>query len=153
MRKKKKAKKNRDGKGSKRRSRREVFKQLASTFLYMKTSFNSLKLVCFFFFFYLQELAVSSPEPMDVSGVEEADNCGPGQCTDSEGSDYTPGRKKKKRAGSSKDKKKSGSNADRSSSKKKEPEPEEDDGDDDDDCMVTTHLHAHTHLPIELCAE
>lgn len=88
----------------------------------------------------MQELAVSSPEPMDVSGMEEADDGGLGQCSDSEGSDYTPGRKKKKRASSSKDKKKSSSNADRSNSKKKEPEPEEDDDDDDDDCMVTTHL-------------
>lgn len=86
----------------------------------------------------MQELAISSPEPMDVSGVEEADD-GPAQCSDSEGSDYTPGRKKKKRASSSKDKKKSSSNADRSTSKKKEPEPEEDDDDDEDDCTVITH--------------
>lgn len=91
----------------------------------------------------LQELTVSSPEPMDVSGVEEADG-GPGQGSDSEGSDYAPGRKKKKRASSSKDKKKGSSSADRSASKKKEPEPEpeeeDDDDDDDDDCMVRTHL-------------
>ncbi|CAF91815.1 unnamed protein product, partial [Tetraodon nigroviridis] len=66
--------------------------------------------------------------------IEDGDNGGPGQCSDSEGSDYTPRRKKRKRASSSKDKKKSGSNADRSTSKKKEPKPEEDD-DDEVDCM------------------
>lgn len=90
--------------------------------------------------FYLQELAVSSPEHVDVRGVEEADDGGLGQSSDSEGSNYTPGRKKKKRASSSKDKKKSSSNAERSTSKKKEPEPVEDDDDDDDDYMVITHL-------------
>lgn len=76
-----------------------------------------------------------------MSGVEEADGI-PGQCSDTEGSDYAPGRKKKKRASSSKDKKKGSSSADRSTSKKKEPEPEEedDDDDDDDDCMVGTHF-------------
>ncbi|XP_041665031.1 chromodomain-helicase-DNA-binding protein 4a isoform X3 [Cheilinus undulatus] len=75
-----------------------------------------------------EELPISSPEPMDVGGVEEAED-GAAPRSDSEGSDYTPGRKKKKRASSGKEKKK----ADRSSSKKKEPEPEEEDDDDDDD--------------------
>ncbi|XP_056892928.1 chromodomain-helicase-DNA-binding protein 4-like isoform X2 [Takifugu flavidus] len=78
-----------------------------------------------------EELTISSPELMDVSGVEEADDGGPVQCSDSEGSDYTPGRKKKKRLCSSKDKKKG--SADRITYKKKEPGPEEDDDDDDDD--------------------
>uniref|UniRef100_A0A3Q3VJI6 Uncharacterized protein n=1 Tax=Mola mola TaxID=94237 RepID=A0A3Q3VJI6_MOLML len=46
---------------------------------------------------------------MDVGGAEDADDGGPGQRSDSEGSDYTPGRKKKKRAGSGKEKKRSSS--------------------------------------------
>lgn len=77
---------------------------------------------------------MSSPEPMDVGVVEEGEDGG--QRSDSEGSDYTPGRKKKKRASSSKEKKRSSAGAERSSSKKKEPEPEEDDDDDDDDSSV-----------------
>nr|XP_043873739.1 chromodomain-helicase-DNA-binding protein 4a isoform X2 [Solea senegalensis] len=103
IKKKKKAKKSKEGKGSKRRSRRE-------------------------------ELAISSPEPMDMGGAEEAEEGGASvQRSDSEGSDYTPGRKKKKRASSGKEKKRSSSAGERSSSKKKEPEPEDDDDDDDDD--------------------
>ncbi|XP_029976288.1 chromodomain-helicase-DNA-binding protein 4a [Salarias fasciatus] len=80
-----------------------------------------------------EELAISSPEPMDIGGVEEAEDGGHAQRSDSEGSDYTPGRKKKKRGSSGKEKKRSSAGAERSSSKKKEPEPEEDDDDDDDD--------------------
>ncbi|XP_078123314.1 chromodomain-helicase-DNA-binding protein 4a isoform X5 [Sander vitreus] len=80
-----------------------------------------------------EELPISSPEAMDVGKVEEAEDGGLAQRSDSEGSDYTPGRKKKKRASSGKEKKRSSSGAERSSSKKKEPEPEEDDDDDDDD--------------------
>ncbi|KAM7373649.1 hypothetical protein PAMP_008487 [Pampus punctatissimus] len=80
-----------------------------------------------------EELPISSPEPMDVGGVEEAEDGGPAQRSDSEGSDYTPGRKKKKRASSGKEKKRSSVGSERSASKKKEPEPEEDDDDDDDD--------------------
>ncbi|XP_056154919.1 chromodomain-helicase-DNA-binding protein 4a isoform X4 [Lampris incognitus] len=86
-----------------------------------------------------EELAISSPEPMDVTGVEEAEDVGPAQRSDSEGSDYTPGRKKKKRASSSKDKKRSSTGGDRSTggsssaSKRKDPEPEEEEEDDDDD--------------------
>nr|XP_057903219.1 chromodomain-helicase-DNA-binding protein 4a isoform X3 [Doryrhamphus excisus] len=80
-----------------------------------------------------EELPISSPELMDVGGADEGDDGGPGQRSDSEGSDYMPGRKKKKRASSSKEKKRSSAGAERSSSKKKEPEPEEDDDDDDDD--------------------
>ncbi|XP_028452931.1 chromodomain-helicase-DNA-binding protein 4 isoform X3 [Perca flavescens] len=103
VKKKKKAKKSKESKGSKRRSRRE-------------------------------ELPISSPEVMDVGKVEEAeDGGGLAQRSDSEGSDYMPGRKKKKRASSGKEKKRSSSGAERSSSKKKEPEPEEEDDDDDDD--------------------
>ncbi|KAL7382589.1 hypothetical protein ABVT39_024761 [Epinephelus coioides] len=80
-----------------------------------------------------EELPMSSPEPMDVGGVDEGEDGGPAQRSDSEGSDYTPGRKKKKRASSGKEKKRSSTGAERSSSKKKEPEPEEDEDDDDDD--------------------
>ncbi|XP_044027888.1 chromodomain-helicase-DNA-binding protein 4a isoform X3 [Siniperca chuatsi] len=80
-----------------------------------------------------EELPISSPEPMDVGGVEEAEDGVPAQRSDSEGSDYTPGRKKKKRASSGKEKKRSSAGADRSASKKKDPEPEEDEDDDDDD--------------------
>ncbi|XP_078146255.1 chromodomain-helicase-DNA-binding protein 4a isoform X3 [Centroberyx gerrardi] len=86
-----------------------------------------------------EELAISSPEPMDVGGAEEAEDGGPAQRSDSEGSDYTPGRKKKKRGSSGKDKKRSSAGADRSAagsssaSKRKDPEPEEEEDDDDDD--------------------
>lgn len=84
----------------------------------------------------MQELVVSSPEPIDVSRIEEGDDGGQGRCSDSEGSDYTPGRKKRKRASTSKDKKKGSTTVDRSTSKKKELEEDDDDDDDDDDCMV-----------------
>lgn len=84
----------------------------------------------------MQELPISSPEPMEVSGVEEAEDGGLAHRSDSEGSDYTPGRKKKKRASSGKEKKRNSTGAERSSSKKKEPEPEEDEDDDDDDNSV-----------------
>nr|XP_019961662.1 PREDICTED: chromodomain-helicase-DNA-binding protein 4-like isoform X2 [Paralichthys olivaceus] len=80
-----------------------------------------------------EELPISSPEHMDVSVAEEVEDGVSAQRSDSEGSDYTPGRKKKKRASSGKEKKRSSSGAERSSSKKKDPEPEEDDDDDDDD--------------------
>ncbi|GAA6230377.1 chromodomain-helicase-DNA-binding protein 4-like isoform X1 [Lates japonicus] len=82
-----------------------------------------------------EELPISSPEPMDIGGVEEAEEGGPAQRSDSEGSDYTPGRKKKKRASSGKEKKRSSAGTDRSAAKKKDPEPEEDEDDDDDDSL------------------
>uniref|UniRef100_A0A3Q3CWK4 Chromodomain helicase DNA binding protein 4a n=1 Tax=Haplochromis burtoni TaxID=8153 RepID=A0A3Q3CWK4_HAPBU len=72
---------------------------------------------------------------MDLGGVDDGEDGGPGQRSESEGSDYTPGRKKKKRASSGKDKKRNSAAAERSASKKKEPEPEEDEDDDDDDGM------------------
>lgn len=68
--------------------------------------------------------------------VEEAEDSVPVQRSDSEGSDYTPGRKKKKRGSSGKEKKRSSAGAERSTSRKKEPEPEEDEDDDDDDGSV-----------------
>ncbi|KAM3595934.1 uncharacterized protein V6R79_005586 [Siganus canaliculatus] len=82
-----------------------------------------------------EELPISSPEAMDVGGVEEAEDGGTAQRSESEGSDYTPGRKKKKRASSGKDRKRSSAGTERSASKKKDPEPEDDDDDDDDDGM------------------
>ncbi|XP_051926928.1 chromodomain-helicase-DNA-binding protein 4a [Hippocampus zosterae] len=80
-----------------------------------------------------EELPISSPEHMDVARADDEADGGHAQRSDSEGSDYTPGRKKKKRASSGKEKKRGGAGSERSSSKKKEPEPEEEDEDDDDD--------------------
>lgn len=97
-----------------------------------------------------QEIPVSSPEPMmgseavEMEGGEE----GAGVRSESEGSDYAPGRKKKKRSSSAKEKKKGGgAGGDRekgggtsssSKSKRKDPEPEEDE--DDDDSQVQTEV-------------
>ncbi|XP_054911053.1 chromodomain-helicase-DNA-binding protein 4a [Poeciliopsis prolifica] len=78
-----------------------------------------------------EELTISSPEPMDMGGVEDVEDTGSAQRSESEGSDYTPGRKKKKKASSGKEKKRN--SVPERSSKRKEPEPEEDDDDDDDD--------------------
>ncbi|XP_024920673.1 chromodomain-helicase-DNA-binding protein 4-like isoform X2 [Cynoglossus semilaevis] len=80
-----------------------------------------------------EELPVSSPEHMDLGGVDDGDD-GSLRRSDSEGSDYTPGRKKKKRTGSVKEKKRGSVGNERSSAKKKEPEPEDEEDDDDDDC-------------------
>ncbi|XP_055019659.1 chromodomain-helicase-DNA-binding protein 4 isoform X4 [Boleophthalmus pectinirostris] len=83
-----------------------------------------------------EELPVSSPEPlMEVETIgREADESI--VRSESEGSDYAPGRKKKKRSSNAKEKKKSSAaeKGGSSKSKRKEPEPEEDD-DDDDDCQ------------------
>ncbi|XP_047240264.1 chromodomain-helicase-DNA-binding protein 4a isoform X3 [Girardinichthys multiradiatus] len=78
-----------------------------------------------------EELAISSPEPMDMGGVEDVEDTGSAQRSESEGSDYTPGRKKKKKASGGKEKKRN--SIPERSSKRKEPEPEEDEDDDDDD--------------------
>lgn len=78
-----------------------------------------------------EELAISSPEPMDMGGVEDVEDTGSAQRSESEGSDYTPGRKKKKKASGGKEKKRN--IVPERSSKRKEPEPEEDEDDDDDD--------------------
>uniref|UniRef100_A0A3P9CPN4 Chromodomain helicase DNA binding protein 4 n=1 Tax=Maylandia zebra TaxID=106582 RepID=A0A3P9CPN4_9CICH len=79
--------------------------------------------------------------PEHLLGVEAAERDADegGMRSESEGSDYAPGRKKKKRSSSAKDKKKGGAAAEKggsssSKSKRKEPEPE-DDEDDDDDCQ------------------
>lgn len=68
--------------------------------------------------------------------MDEGEDGGPAQHSDSEGSDYTPGRKKKRRASSGKDKKKSDRSSGILASKRKEPEPEEEEEDDDDDSSV-----------------
>uniref|UniRef100_A0A3Q2DNZ2 Chromodomain helicase DNA binding protein 4a n=1 Tax=Cyprinodon variegatus TaxID=28743 RepID=A0A3Q2DNZ2_CYPVA len=78
-----------------------------------------------------EELAISSPEPMDMGGVEDVEDTGSAQRSESEGSDYTPGRKKKKKASGGKEKKRN--SIPERSSRRKEPEPEEDEDDDDDD--------------------
>uniref|UniRef100_A0A6Q2ZMS6 DNA helicase n=1 Tax=Esox lucius TaxID=8010 RepID=A0A6Q2ZMS6_ESOLU len=82
-----------------------------------------------------EDVPMSSPEPMETHELDE-ERVAPH--SDSEGSDYNPGKKKKKRPStSSKEKKRSSTNMDRNSSggkdKRKEPEPEEEDDDDDDD--------------------
>uniref|UniRef100_A0A8C4EZG7 DNA helicase n=1 Tax=Dicentrarchus labrax TaxID=13489 RepID=A0A8C4EZG7_DICLA len=86
-----------------------------------------------------EELPVSSPEHLIGVEAAERDADEGGVRSESEGSDYAPGKKKKKRSSSAKDKKKGGAAAEKggssgSKSKRKEPEPE-DDEDDDDDCQ------------------
>ncbi|KPP69797.1 chromodomain-helicase-DNA-binding protein 4-like, partial [Scleropages formosus] len=111
VKKKKKAKKSRESKSSKRqRVRRE-------------------------------DLAGSSPEAVEgLDGDDGDEEEGGGGRSDSEGSDYTPGRKKKKRASSTKDRKR-GTSGEREKvsggsssgkSKRKDPEPEEEEDEDDD---------------------
>ncbi|KAI1885786.1 hypothetical protein AGOR_G00207380 [Albula goreensis] len=112
VKKKKKAKKSRESKSSKRqRLRRE-------------------------------DLAGSSPEAvLGAEGEEVDEEEGGGARSDSEGSDYTPGKKKRKRGSAMKEKKKSGTTGEREKggggsssgkSKRKEPEPEEEEDEDDD---------------------
>uniref|UniRef100_A0A8D0AB50 Chromodomain helicase DNA binding protein 4 n=1 Tax=Sander lucioperca TaxID=283035 RepID=A0A8D0AB50_SANLU len=88
-----------------------------------------------------EELPVSSPE--HLIGVEAAERDAEEGAvrSESEGSDYAPGKKKKKRSSSAKEKKKGGAAAaaekggsSSSKSKRKDPEPEEDE-DDDYDCQ------------------
>ncbi|XP_044064783.1 chromodomain-helicase-DNA-binding protein 4 isoform X5 [Siniperca chuatsi] len=86
-----------------------------------------------------EELPVSSPEHLIGVEAAERDADEGGVRSESEGSDYAPGRKKKKRSSSAKEKKKGGAAAEKggsssSKSKRKDPEPE-DDEDDDDDCQ------------------
>uniref|UniRef100_A0A1A8I4L9 Chromodomain helicase DNA binding protein 4b n=2 Tax=Nothobranchius TaxID=28779 RepID=A0A1A8I4L9_NOTKU len=83
-----------------------------------------------------EELPVSSPEHLIGLEAAERDVNEGGMRSESEGSDYAPGRKKKKRSSSAKDKKKGGGGGEKggSKSKRKDPEPDDDD-DDDDDCQ------------------
>lgn len=94
--------------------------------------------ICMLFFH--QDIPISSPEPVEGHDVDDMEDDGPGGRSDSEGSDYTPGRKKKKRASSSRDKKRISSGAERSTSlavsKRKEPEEEEDEDDDDSSVSI-----------------
>ncbi|XP_077454657.1 chromodomain-helicase-DNA-binding protein 4 isoform X2 [Stigmatopora argus] len=82
-----------------------------------------------------EELPISSPEHLIGPESTERHQDEGGLRSESDGSDYAPGRKKKKRSSSTKEKKKSGSAAEKSSSKskRKDPEPDDDDDDDDDD--------------------
>uniref|UniRef100_A0A8C1P3B0 Chromodomain helicase DNA binding protein 4a n=1 Tax=Cyprinus carpio TaxID=7962 RepID=A0A8C1P3B0_CYPCA len=86
----------------------------------------------------LQDIGVSSPEPVDGPDLDDGEE----ERSESEGSDYTPGRKKKKRASTTKDKKRSSSGADRNSaaSKRREPEEEEDEDDDDSEPKSSSQL-------------
>uniref|UniRef100_A0A674B0D4 Chromodomain helicase DNA binding protein 4a n=1 Tax=Salmo trutta TaxID=8032 RepID=A0A674B0D4_SALTR len=69
---------------------------------------------------------MSSPEPMETPEVDRDEERAVPH-SDSEGSDYNPGKKKKKnRGGTSKEKK-------RRKDKRKDPEPEEEEDEDDDD--------------------
>lgn len=91
----------------------------------------------------MQELPVSSPEHLIGVEAAERDADEAGVRSESEGSDYAPGKKKKKRSSSAKEKKKGGVAAEKGGSsslksKRKDPEPE-DDEDDDDDCQVKIH--------------
>ncbi|XP_068616413.1 chromodomain-helicase-DNA-binding protein 4 [Brachionichthys hirsutus] len=84
-----------------------------------------------------EELPVSSPEHLIGADAGEHDAGEAGARTESEGSDYAPGRKKKKRSSSAKEKKRAGAAAEKagssgSKSKRKDPEPEDDEDDDDD---------------------
>lgn len=91
----------------------------------------------------LQEFPVSSPEHPLAAEVADRDADEGEMRSESDGSDYAPGKKKKKRTSSTKDKKKGGAAAEKGSSsasksKRKEPEPE-DEEDEDDDCQVVHH--------------
>ncbi|XP_077430769.1 chromodomain-helicase-DNA-binding protein 4 isoform X3 [Vanacampus margaritifer] len=84
-----------------------------------------------------EELPLSSPEHLIGGDATERDPDEGILRSDSDGSDYAPGRKKKKRSSSTKDKKKSSASVEKggsSKSKRKDPEPD-DDEDDDDDCQ------------------
>lgn len=86
-----------------------------------------------------QEFPVSSPEHLIGAEAADRDPDEGGMCSESEGSDYAPGKKKKKRSSSTKDKKKNAGaekgSSSASKSKRKEPEPDDDD-DDEEDCQV-----------------
>uniref|UniRef100_A0A8C7V2M7 Chromodomain helicase DNA binding protein 4a n=1 Tax=Oncorhynchus mykiss TaxID=8022 RepID=A0A8C7V2M7_ONCMY len=84
----------------------------------------------------LQDVPMSSPEPMETPEVDRDEERAAPR-SDSEGSDYNPGKKKKKNRGStSKEKKRSSTSTDRNGGgkdKRKDPEPEEEEDEDDDD--------------------
>uniref|UniRef100_A0A8C7MY67 Chromodomain helicase DNA binding protein 4a n=1 Tax=Oncorhynchus kisutch TaxID=8019 RepID=A0A8C7MY67_ONCKI len=74
----------------------------------------------------LQDVPMSSPEPMETPEVDRDEERAAPR-SDSEGSDYNPGKKKKKNRGSTSKEKK------RRKDKRKDPEPEEEEDEDDDD--------------------
>ncbi|TRY96280.1 hypothetical protein DNTS_024011 [Danionella cerebrum] len=74
-----------------------------------------------------EDIGISSPEPAEGHDLDDGEE----ERSESEGSDYTPGRKKKKSGSTVKDKKKS--RTERSSAPVKRREPEEEDDEDDDD--------------------
>uniref|UniRef100_A0A8C7JH21 Chromodomain helicase DNA binding protein 4a n=1 Tax=Oncorhynchus kisutch TaxID=8019 RepID=A0A8C7JH21_ONCKI len=83
-----------------------------------------------------EDVPMSSPEPMETPEVDRDEERAAPR-SDSEGSDYNPGKKKKKNRGStSKEKKRSSTSTDRNGGgkdKRKDPEPEEEEDEDDDD--------------------
>uniref|UniRef100_A0A8C8FZB3 DNA helicase n=1 Tax=Oncorhynchus tshawytscha TaxID=74940 RepID=A0A8C8FZB3_ONCTS len=83
-----------------------------------------------------EDVPMSSPEPMETPEVDRDEERAVPH-SDSEGSDYNPGKKKKKnRGGTSKEKKRSSTSADRNGGgkdKRKDPEPDEEEDEDDDD--------------------
>uniref|UniRef100_A0A674AY76 Chromodomain helicase DNA binding protein 4a n=1 Tax=Salmo trutta TaxID=8032 RepID=A0A674AY76_SALTR len=83
-----------------------------------------------------EDVPMSSPEPMETPEVDRDEERAVPH-SDSEGSDYNPGKKKKKnRGGTSKEKKRSSTSTDRNGGgkdKRKDPEPEEEEDEDDDD--------------------
>lgn len=92
-------------------------------------------------------MAGSSPEAVEGLDAEDGDEEeGAGVRSDSEGSDYTPGRKKKKRGSSAKERKR-GTSGERekisggssNKSKRKEPEPEDEEDEDDDNQVRLAH--------------
>ncbi|KAL0166921.1 hypothetical protein M9458_038765, partial [Cirrhinus mrigala] len=80
------------------------------------------------------DIGISSPEPVEGPDMDDGEE----DRSESEGSDYTPGRKKKKRASTVKDKKRSSSAADRNAAASKRREPEEEEDEDDDDALLDT---------------
>ncbi|XP_067280975.1 chromodomain-helicase-DNA-binding protein 4a isoform X2 [Pseudorasbora parva] len=85
-----------------------------------------------------EDIGISSPEPVEGPDLDDGEE----DRSESEGSDYTPGKKKKKRASTTKEKKRSSSVADRNSaaSKRREPEEEEDEDDDDSEPKSSSQL-------------
>ncbi|CAB1351150.1 unnamed protein product [Coregonus sp. 'balchen'] len=83
-----------------------------------------------------EDVPMSSPEAMETPEVDRDEERAVPH-SDSEGSDYNPGKKKKKNRGStSKEKKRSSTSTDRNGGgkdKRKDPEPEEEEDEDDDD--------------------
>uniref|UniRef100_A0A8C8K1V5 DNA helicase n=1 Tax=Oncorhynchus tshawytscha TaxID=74940 RepID=A0A8C8K1V5_ONCTS len=83
------------------------------------------------------------PEPMETPEVDRDEERAAPR-SDSEGSDYNPGKKKKKNRGStSKEKKRSSTSTDRNGGgkdKRKDPEPEEEEDEDDDDDSLQTFM-------------